>query len=119
MCIRDRYGKAHANYHYEDLMSLTEEYIERNLKFPCIICDANHSNSGKKFYEQPRIVAEILHNRTQNKDLHNVVKGVMVESYIEEGNCKIGDHIYGKSITDACLGWKDTEKLIYYTAEHC
>ena len=115
----DKYGKAHANYHYEDLMSLTEEYIERNLKFPCIICDANHSNSGKKFYEQPRIVAEILHNRTQNKDLHNVVKGVMVESYIEEGNCKIGDHIYGKSITDACLGWKDTEKLIYYTAEHC
>ena len=115
----DKYGKAHANYHYEDLMSLTEEYIERNLKFPCIICDANHSNSGKKFYEQPRIVAEILHNRTQNKDLHNVVKRVMVESYIEEGNCKIGDHIYGKSITDACLGWKDTEKLIYYTAEHC
>lgn len=115
----DKYGKAHANYHYEDLMSLTEEYIERNLKFPCIICDANHSNSGKKFYEQSRIVAEILHNRTQNKDLHNVVKGVMVESYIEEGNCKIGDHIYGKSITDACLGWKDTEKLIYYTAEHC
>ena len=115
----NKHGQCIPNYHYEDLMSLTEEYIERNLKFPCIICDANHSNSGKKFYEQPRIVAEILHNRTQNKDLHNVVKGVMVESYIEEGNCKIGDHIYGKSITDACLGWKDTEKLIYYTAEHC
>ena len=83
------------------------------------MCDANHSNSGKKFYEQPRIVSEILHNRTQNKDLHNVVKGVMVESFIEEGSCKIEDHIYGKSITDACLGWEDTVKLIHYVADHC
>ena len=115
----DKHGTAHANYHYEDLMSLTQEYIDRKLSYPCVICDANHSNSGKKFYEQPRIVAEILHNRTQNKDLHNVVKGVMVESYIEEGNCKIEDHIYGKSITDACLGWADTEKLIHYIAEKC
>ena len=115
----DKHGTAHANYHYGDLMSLTQEYIDRKLSYPCVICDANHSNSGKKFYEQPRIVAEILHNRTQNKDLHNVVKGVMVESYIEEGNCKIEDHIYGKSITDACLGWADTEKLIHYIAEKC
>ena len=115
----DKYGKALANYHYEDLISLAEEYYDRKLTYPCAICDANHSNSNKKFYEQPRIVAEILHNRTQNKDIQNLVKGVMVESYIEEGNCKIEDRIYGKSITDACLGWEDTQKLIYYIADHC
>lgn len=115
----DKYGKALANYHYEDLISLAEEYYERKLTYPCVICDANHSNSNKKFYEQPRIVSEILHNRTQNKDIKNLVKGVMIESYIEEGNCKIEDRIYGKSITDACLGWDDTKKLIYYIADHC
>ena len=115
----DKYGKAYANYHYEDLITLAEEYYDRKLVNPAIICDTNHSNSGKKFYEQPRIVAEILHNRTQNNDIKNLVKGVMIESFIEEGNCKPEDHIYGKSITDACLGWKDTEKLIHYIAEHC
>ena len=115
----DRHGKTHANYHYEDLNSLIDEYLERGLKCPAIVCDANHSNSGKKFYEQPRIVSEILHNRNHNKNLHDVVKGVMVESFLEEGNCKIEDHIYGKSITDACLGWDDTEKLIHFVAEHC
>ena len=115
----DKYGKAYANYHYEDLITLAEEYYDRKLVNPAIICDTNHSNSGKKFYEQPRIVAEILHNRTQNNDIKNLVKGVMIESFIEEGNCKPEDHIYGKSITDACLGWNDTEKLIHYIAEHC
>jgi len=115
----DKYGKALANYHYEDLISLAEEYFDRKLTYPCAICDANHSNSGKKFYEQPRIVAEILHNRTQNNDIRKLVKGVMIESYIEEGCCKAEDHIYGKSITDACLGWNDTERLIHYIAEHC
>ncbi len=113
----DKYGKAHANYHYEDLISLTEEYIERGLKYPCVVCDANHSNSGKKFYEQPRIVAEILHNRTQNKDLHNIVKGVMVESYIEDGNQPVGGGCYGKSITDPCLGWDKTERLLKEVAD--
>ena len=115
----DKYGKAYANYHYEDLITLAEEYYDRKLVNPAIICDTNHSNSGKKFYEQPRIVAEILHNRTQNNDIKNLVKGVMIESFIEEGNCKPENHIYGKSITDACLGWNDTEKLIHYIAEHC
>ena len=115
----DKYGVNHPNYHYEDLISITEEYIARKLQYPCIICDTNHSNSGKKFYEQPRIVSELLHNRKQNKDIYNVVKGVMIESYIEEGNCKIEDRIYGKSITDGCLGWEDSEKLLYYIADHC
>ena len=115
----DKYGVNHPNYHYEDLISITEEYLARKLQYPCIICDTNHSNSGKKFYEQPRIVSEILHNRKQNKDIYNVVKGVMIESYIEEGNCKIEDRIYGKSITDGCLGWKDSEKLLHYIADHC
>ena len=116
----DKYGKAYANYHYEDLITLAEEYYDRKLVNPAIICDTNHSNSGKKFYEQPRIVAEILHNRTQNNDIKNLVKGVMIESYLEEGNQKIcPDMIYGKSITDPCLGWEDTERLIYEIAEKC
>ena len=105
------------NYHYEDLMLLNEMYKEKNLKNPACIVDANHANSSKCYYEQPRIVSEVLHSRSVSKDIEKLVKGVMIESYIEPGNQKISDHIYGKSITDACLGWNETEKLIYDIAE--
>lgn len=105
------------NYHYEDLMLLNEMYKEKDLKNPACIVDANHANSSKCYYEQPRIVSEVLHSRSVSKDIEKLVKGVMIESYIEPGNQKISDHIYGKSITDACLGWNETEKLIYDIAE--
>ncbi|MCR4890864.1 MAG: 3-deoxy-7-phosphoheptulonate synthase [Lachnospiraceae bacterium] len=114
----NKHGNSIPNYHYEDLQLLFEKYSERNLKNPACIIDANHSNSGKQFKEQIRIVKEILHSRKHNKDIHNMVKGVMIESYLEEGNQKICDHmIYGKSITDPCLGWEDTERLLYQMAE--
>ena len=80
--------------------------------------DANHNNSGKKYEQQIRIVKEIMLSRKLNSDIHNLVKGVMIESYLEEGCQKISEHIYGKSITDPCLGWKDTEELIYHIAEY-
>ena len=86
---------------------------------PAAIIDANHSNSGKQFKEQIRIVKEVMHNRQLSQDIHNMVKGVMIESYIEVGSQKIHDHIYGKSITDPCLGWEDSKKLIYDIAEMC
>ena len=95
-------------------------YAKKDLKNPAAIIDANHSNSNKQFKEQIRIVSEILHSRRYNDDVKKMVKGVMIESYIEEGNQKICDHMtYGKSITDPCLGWEDTEKLIYKIAEEC
>ena len=105
------------NYHYEDLILLNEMYKEKNLKNPACIVDANHANSSKCYYEQPRIVSEVLHSRSESKDIEKLVKGVMIESYIEPGSQKISDHVYGKSITDACLGWDESEKLIYDIAE--
>ena len=105
------------NYHYEDLIRATEMYYDKGYKNPAIIIDTNHSNSNKKFYEQPRIVKEILHNRKYNSTLRKIIKGFMIESYIEEGNQQIEDYVYGKSITDPCLGWEATEELIYYMAE--
>lgn len=114
----NKHGRSIPNYHYEDMIFLAEEYQKRSLENPVIICDVNHANSGKNYAEQPRIVSEILHSRMLNKTLYEMVRGVMVESFIEEGNQKVGDHIYGKSITDACIGWETTEKLIYYIAEH-
>ena len=89
-----------------------------DLKHPGCVIDANHSNSGKQFEQQIRIVKEVMHSRKLNHDIYNLVKGVMVESYIEEGCQKIGDGIYGKSITDPCLGWEASEKLIYDIAEY-
>lgn len=116
----DKYGTCIPNYHYEDLVRLVDVYAKKDLKNPGAIIDANHSNSNKQFKEQIRIVSEILHSRRYNDDVKKMVKGVMIESYIEEGNQKICDHMtYGKSITDPCLGWKDTEKLIYKIAEEC
>ena len=85
---------------------------------PACIVDANHNNSNKQFKQQIRIVKEIMLSRQLNPDIHKLVKGVMIESYLEEGCQKIGEHIYGKSITDPCLGWNDTEELIYHIAEH-
>ena len=115
----NKHGQTIPNYHYEDLSLLLEMYNKRNLQNPACIVDANHSNSGKQFLEQIRIVKEVLHSRQHSKDIETLVKGVMIESYIEEGSQKIGcgNHIYGKSITDPCLGWDDTEKLIYEIAE--
>lgn len=105
------------NYHYEDLMRVLEMYKQHDFPNPAVIVDANHSNSNKQFAEQTRIVQEILHSREYNPELKQLVKGVMIESYIEEGCQKIDEHIYGKSITDPCLGWDATERLLYYMAE--
>ena len=116
----NKHGNTIPNYHYEDLQLLLEMYGERDLANPAVIIDANHSNSGKKYEQQIRIVKEVLHSRLVSKDIRQLVKGVMVESYIEPGNQKIGcDHIYGKSITDPCLGWEESERLLYTIAEMC
>lgn len=113
----DKYGKTIPNYHYEDLYRLYEMYQERNLLNLACVVDANHSNSGKRHMEQIRIVKEVMHSRTHSKEIENLVKGVMIESYIEAGSQKIGEHIYGKSITDPCLDWDSSEQLIYTIAE--
>lgn len=113
----NKHGNSLPNYHYEDLNLLLEKYNERDLVNPACIVDANHNNSGKKFEQQVRIVKEIMHSRKLSTDIHDLVKGVMIESYLEEGCQKIGEHIYGKSITDPCLGWDDTEALLYYLAD--
>ena len=116
----DKYGTSIPNYHYEDMARLLEMYQKRELKNPAVVVDANHSNSNKRFKEQIRIVSEVLHSRRYNEELGRLVKGVMIESYLEEGCQKIGaERIYGKSITDPCLGWKDTEELLYRIAEGC
>ena len=112
-----KHGNSTQNYHYEDIMRLIEMYNERDLKNPAAIVDANHSNSNKKYFEQIRIVKEVMHNRQLSPEIHKMIKCVMIESYIEPGNQKIGEHIYGKSITDPCLGWEDSARLIYDIAE--
>ena len=116
----DKYGKCIPNYHYEDLIRLLDMYRNRDLKNPAAIVDANHSNSDKQFKEQIRIVSEVLHSRNYNTELKGLIKGVMIESYLEEGCQRIDENrVYGKSITDPCLGWEDTERLIYKIAEEC
>lgn len=117
----NKYGRSRPNYHYEDLIKLHDMYGERNLKFPATIVDANHANSDKQFKEQIRIVKEVLHSRSLSSDIQKLVKGVMIESYLVEGNQKIGcqPHVYGQSITDPCLGWEDSENLLYEIAERC
>lgn len=105
------------NYHYEDLINTMEYYMERKLANPAILIDTSHANSGKKFEEQPRIAKEILLNRKASSVLKKGVKGIMVESYLVEGTQKIGDGVFGKSITDPCLGWSDSEKMIYDIAD--
>ncbi|HCJ01275.1 MAG TPA: 3-deoxy-7-phosphoheptulonate synthase [Clostridiales bacterium] len=113
----NKQGQSHPNYHYEDIILLSDLYKARGLLNPAVIIDCNHSNSGKNPFEQERIVKEVLSGRAFNKDVKKFVKGLMVESYIEDGAQKIGEGIYGKSITDACLGWEKSEKLIYEIAD--
>lgn len=113
----NKHGQTKPNYHYEDLVRLYQMYAEKSLENPAVIIDANHANSNKNYKEQPRIVAETLHNRRISPELGRFIKGVMVESYIEPGSQKIEEHIYGKSITDACLGWDETERLLLDMAE--
>lgn len=115
----NKHGQSHPNYHYEDIILLHDLYAERGLQNPAAIIDANHSNSGKNPFEQERIVKEVLSSRKYNRDIGALVKGFMVESYIEDGAQKIGDGVYGKSITDPCLGWEKSERLIYEIAEMC
>lgn len=114
----NKHGQCITNYHYEDLNTLFEMYEKRDLLNPAAIIDANHANSGKLYTEQPRIIKEVLHSRKLSDDIAKLVKGVMIESYIEPGSQKVEEHIYGKSITDACLGWDASEKLIYIIAEN-
>ncbi len=113
----DKFGRNIPNYHYEDLQNLYELYQESDLENPAVIIDANHSNSGKQYLEQIRICKDVMHSCHVSNDIHKLVKGLMIESYIEDGAQKISDHCYGKSITDPCLGWEKTEKLIYELAE--
>ena len=115
----NKHGQVLPNYHYEDLRLLCELYAEKNLKNPACVVDTNHSNSNKQYLEQIRIAKEILHSRRYSDDIHKLVKGLMIESYIEDGSQKIHDHICGKSITDPCLGWEKTERLLYEIAEEC
>ena len=114
----NKHGQNTPNYHYEDLNRLLEMYDKMDLKHPGCVIDTNHSNSNKQYEQQVRIAKEIMHNRKLNRDIHSLVKGLMIESYIEGGCQKIGDGVYGKSITDPCLGWDDTERLIYDLAEY-
>ena len=114
----DKNGKSLPNYHYEDLKTLCELYAKSEIKNPALIVDTNHSNSGKKYQEQPRICKDVLYSCRHDADVAKLVKGFMIESYIEEGNQKIAaDDVFGKSITDPCLGWDASEKLIMELAE--
>ena len=109
---QNKHGQMLPNYHYEDLKLLLSLYGERELQYPSCIVDTNHCNSAKHYKEQLRIAQEVMHSRKYSEELAGFVKGIMVESYLLEGNCRAEDHVYGKSITDACLGWEDTLRLI-------
>ena len=113
----NQHGQSMPNYHYEDLIRLSDAYAASGLQNPSVIVDTNHSNSGKRWQEQPRIAREVLHSCRQSEDVKKLVKGLMIESYIEDGAQKPGESVYGKSITDPCLGWEKTERLIYELAE--
>ena len=113
----DSHGTSHPNYHYEDLRRLADLYAAGTYANPAVIVDCNHSNSGKKHLEQGRIAKEVLHSARECDVVGKLVKGLMIESYIEDGAQKSGDHVYGCSITDPCLGWPKTERLIYELAD--
>lgn len=108
----DYAGRNVSNYHYEDLLRVQEFYEKTNLINPSVIVDTNHNNSGKKYLEQVRIAKDVVHSRNQNPDIKRLVKGLMIESYLEDGACKAEERVFGKSITDPCLGWEKTERLI-------
>ncbi len=114
---QSKHGNTVTNYHYEDLMRLYDMYQQMNLLNPAAVIDTNHSNSGKEYKQQIRICEEVMHNRSVSPEIHSLIKGLMIESYIEEGCQSIGEHVYGKSITDPCLGWEDSKRLIYDIAE--
>jgi len=113
----DNLGNNIPNYHYEDLQHLLDAYNERGLKNPAVVVDTNHSNSGKRWFEQIRIAKDVMHSCHVSGDIRSLVKGLMIESYIEDGAQKMDEHVYGKSITDPCLGWEKTERLIYDLAD--
>ncbi len=113
----DYSGRSISNYHYEDLLHVKELYEKSGLVNPSVIVDTNHNNSGKKYLEQVRIAKDIVYSRNQNADIKRLVKGLMIESYIEDGAQGVGEHTFGKSITDPCLGWEKTEKLILDLAD--
>ena len=110
-------GRNVSNYHYEDLLRVDELYAKSNLKNPSVIVDTNHNNSGKNYLEQIRIAKDVVHSRNQNDNIKHLVKGLMIESYLEDGAQGAGEHIFGKSITDPCLGWEKTEQLVLDIAE--
>ncbi|MBQ9468252.1 MAG: 3-deoxy-7-phosphoheptulonate synthase [Clostridia bacterium] len=114
----NKHGQSQPNYHYEDLVRLCDLYAQKQLENPAAIVDCNHANSGKRYLEQIRIAKEVMGNRKYNPDVRRLVKGLMIESYIEDGCQKVGEGIYGKSITDPCLGWEKSERLIYEIAEY-
>lgn len=114
----DETGTLKPNYHYEDLLKVLQFYQQGGYQNPFVVIDTNHDNSGKQQQEQIRIVKETLINRTWNKEVHDVVRGFMIESFIESGKQEVDGKIYGQSITDPCLSWADTEKLLYYIAEN-
>lgn len=113
----DSFGNSMPNYHYENLRRLFEAYAKRGLENPAVIVDANHANSGKKYLEQIRIAEDVMYSRKYSADIKQMVKGLMIESYIEDGNQKISEGTYGKSITDPCLGWEKSKQLIYALAD--
>ena len=113
----DKHGQCHPNYHYEDLNQVAEMYEAHGLKNPAVIVDTNHANSNKHYLEQIRIAKEVLYSYRHSTAIHKMVKGLMIESYIEDGAQKIGSCVYGQSITDPCLGWEKTERLIYDIAD--
>ena len=110
-------GRHIPNYHYEDMMEFADMYLKRDLAHPTIIVDTSHSNSGKRFAEQPRVAMEVLDSIARSKVVKDMVRGLMIESYLVEGAQSISDGVYGKSITDACMGWEDSEKLVLEIAE--
>ncbi len=114
----DYAGRSCANYHYEDLLKLDELYAKSGLANPSVIVDTNHNNSGKKYLEQIRIAKDVVYSRNHNQDIKKLVKGLMIESYLEDGAQSGSEHVFGKSITDPCLGWKKTEKLILELADN-
>ncbi|MBR5066622.1 MAG: 3-deoxy-7-phosphoheptulonate synthase, partial [Lachnospiraceae bacterium] len=113
----NKHGESQPNYHFEDLIRLCDAYDERDLINPAVIIDTNHSNSGKNPFEQPRIIKDVLYSTRHDERVKKILKGFMVESYIEDGCQKVDGGVYGKSITDPCLGWEKTERLIYEIAD--
>lgn len=110
-------GRNVSNYHYEDLLRVHEMYEKSGLNNPSVIVDTNHANSGKQYLEQVRIASDVAHSRRQNDDIKKLVKGLMIESYLEDGAQKIGEDVFGKSITDPCLGWEKTEEMVLHLAD--